>query len=75
MRNLPPRRIVDATLDHALISDGWSSSRAARIERSIIGVRSRIGRNVVAQDCVLIGADRYETDEERAANRPRACRL
>ena len=36
-----------------------------------MGVRSRIGRNVVLRDTVLIGADRFETDPERAANRQR----
>jgi glucose-1-phosphate adenylyltransferase len=68
MRNLPPSRIVEASLDHAIISDGVVVQPGSRIERSIVGVRSRIGRNVTIKDCVLIGADRYETDEERAAN-------
>jgi glucose-1-phosphate adenylyltransferase len=68
MRNLPPSRVVNATLDHTIISDGVVVQPGARIERSIIGVRSRIGRNTVLKDCILIGADRYETDEERAAN-------
>jgi glucose-1-phosphate adenylyltransferase len=68
MRNLPPSRIVDATLDHAIISDGVVVQPGSRIERSIVGVRSRIGRNATLRECVLIGADRYETDAERAAN-------
>jgi glucose-1-phosphate adenylyltransferase len=68
MRNLPPSRVVSATLDHAILSDGVVVQPGARIERSIIGVRSRIGRNAVLKDCILIGADRYEADEERAAN-------
>lgn len=68
MRNLPPSRIVEATLDHAIISDGVVVQPGSRIERSLVGVRARIGRNVTLRDCVLIGADRYETDEERRAN-------
>ena len=68
MRNLPPSRVVNATLDHTIVSDGVVVQPGTRIERSLLGVRSRIGRNVVLKDCVLIGADRYETDEERAAN-------
>jgi glucose-1-phosphate adenylyltransferase len=68
MRNLPPSRIVEATLDHAIISDGVVVQPGTRIERSIVGVRARIGRNVLLKDCVLIGADRYETDQERSAN-------
>ena len=41
------------------------------LERCVVGVRSRIGRNVTLRDTVLIGADRFETDAERAANRRR----
>jgi glucose-1-phosphate adenylyltransferase len=68
MRNLPPSRIVDTTLKHAVVSDGCVINAGTRVERSTVGVRSRIGRNVVLRDTVIIGADRYETDEERAAN-------
>ena len=32
-------------------------------------MRSRIGPNVTIRDTVIIGADRYETDEERRHNR------
>jgi glucose-1-phosphate adenylyltransferase len=67
-RNLPPSRIVNAKLDHAIISDGSVIQPGTTIERSIVGVRSRIGRNVTLRETVLIGADRYETDEERADN-------
>ena len=34
-------------------------------------MRSRIGRDVAIRDTVLIGADRFETDAERALNRQR----
>jgi glucose-1-phosphate adenylyltransferase len=67
-RSLPPSRIVGAKLDHAIISDGSVIQPGTAVERSIVGVRSRIGRNVVLRDSVLIGADRYETDAERAEN-------
>ena len=36
-----------------------------------MGVRSRIGRDVTIRDTILIGADRFETDAERALNRER----
>jgi glucose-1-phosphate adenylyltransferase len=71
MRNLPTARFGDAILRHCLISDGAYIQSGARIERSIIGVRSRIGHNTVIRDTVMIGADRFETDAERAANRLR----
>src|SRR3954452_25265379 len=69
MRHLPPSRVVDATLRDAIISDGCLVQSGTRVEQSIIGVRARIGHNVVVRDSVIIGADRYETDEQRAANR------
>ena len=34
------------------------------IERSVIGVRSHIGKNVTITNSVIIGADGYETDAE-----------
>jgi glucose-1-phosphate adenylyltransferase len=71
MRYLPASRLSGASLQECLISDGCIIAAGARIERSVVGVRSRIGRNAVVRDTVIIGADRYETEEERAANRKR----
>jgi glucose-1-phosphate adenylyltransferase len=72
MRFLPASRVSGAALKQCLVSDGCVVQEGTRIERSVVGVRSRIGRNVTLRDTVLIGADRYETDAERAANRRRA---
>ena len=70
-RSLPPSRIVGAKLNHAIISDGSVVQAGTTIERSIVGVRSRIGRGAVLRDCILIGADRYESDDERLENEKR----
>jgi glucose-1-phosphate adenylyltransferase len=71
MRFLPPSRVNGATLKHCLISDGCIVESGTRIERSLLGVRSRIGRNATIRDTVIIGADRFETDAERSANEMR----
>jgi glucose-1-phosphate adenylyltransferase len=71
MRFLPASRIVSATLQEALISDGCVIESGTTIEKSVVGIRSRIGRNVTLRQAVLIGADRIETDFERQANRAR----
>ncbi len=71
MRFLPASRISGARLEQCLISDGCVLEAGAQIEHSAIGVRSRIGRNATVRDTVIIGADRFETDAERAANRER----
>jgi glucose-1-phosphate adenylyltransferase len=72
MRNLPASRVGGTHLKQCLISDGCVIQPGARLERCVIGVRSRIGRNATLRDTILIGADRYETDEERARNARRA---
>ena len=71
MRFLPASRITDAALDQCLISDGCVIRPGSKIERSVIGVRSRVGANASIRDCVMIGADRFETDAERADNERR----
>ena len=71
MRFLPASRISAASMEECLVSDGCVVSPGARMQRCVLGVRSRIGRNVVLRDTVLIGADRFETDAERAANHAR----
>jgi glucose-1-phosphate adenylyltransferase len=71
MRYLPASRLSAASLAQCLVSDGCLVESGARLERCVLGVRSRIGRNVTLRDAILIGADRYETDAERAGNRQR----
>jgi glucose-1-phosphate adenylyltransferase len=71
MRFLPASRISAASVKQSLISDGCIVQEGTFLERCIVGVRSRIGRNVVLRDTVFIGADRFETDQERKANRQR----
>jgi len=71
MRFLPAARISGAKLEQCLVSDGCVVQEQTTVERSVIGLRSRIGRNVTIRDTVLIGADRFETEKERAANRAR----
>jgi glucose-1-phosphate adenylyltransferase len=69
MRFLPASRVNGASLREALISDGCVIQSGARIEHSVIGLRSRIGKNAMIRDSVLTGADRIETEVEKAENR------
>jgi glucose-1-phosphate adenylyltransferase len=68
MRFLPASRVGAAKMKHVLISDGCVIEEGADLNNCVIGVRSRVGKNVVLRDTVLLGADRFETDTERAAN-------
>ncbi|MBY0524597.1 MAG: glucose-1-phosphate adenylyltransferase [Gemmataceae bacterium] len=71
MRYLPASRISAARLEQSLVSDGCIIQAGAQIERCLVGLRSRIGKNVTVRDSVIIGADRVETEAERADNQRR----
>jgi glucose-1-phosphate adenylyltransferase len=71
MRYLPASRLSAAHLDHCLVSDGCLVQAGTRVERCVLGLRTRLGQHVQVRDTVLIGADRFETDAERAGNRRR----
>jgi glucose-1-phosphate adenylyltransferase len=59
-RFLPPNKVEDCTLRRALLSEGCIVM-GAEIERSVIGVRSRIGRGARIRESLILGADYYET--------------
>jgi glucose-1-phosphate adenylyltransferase len=69
MRYLPASRVCAARMANCLISDGCIIQPGTTLERCLVGLRSRIGANVTVRDAVIIGADRFETDTERADNR------
>ena len=69
MRFLPASRIEGARLRHCLISDGCVIEQGADLETCVVGVRSRIGAGAVIRNTVILGADRFETEAERKANR------
>jgi glucose-1-phosphate adenylyltransferase len=69
MRDLPASRVSAARLEHCLVSDGCFIAPETHLVRSVIGIRTRIGRGTVLRDTVVNGADRLENDSERAANR------
>ena len=66
-RYLPASKIVRGQIDKAVIADGCIIVDA-KIEHSIIGIRSRIEPGVVLKDCILMGLDDYETPEEAQMN-------
>lgn len=69
-RFLPASKVMNANIRSALLSDGCLVQEGAVLEHCIIGVRSLIGKQAVIKDAIIIGADRYETDEERARTTP-----
>jgi glucose-1-phosphate adenylyltransferase len=71
MRDLPASRISGAVLEHCLVSDGCLVEPGARLHRSVIGVRTRIGQDAVLRDTVVNGTNRFELGPQRAASRAR----
>ena len=62
-RMLPTSKISGTTLDKAVIAEGCII-HAAKIERSVIGIRSRIGKDSTIINTYMMGSDRYESLEE-----------
>jgi glucose-1-phosphate adenylyltransferase len=62
-RYLPASKIVRGHVERAAIADGCIIVDA-RIEHSIIGIRSRIEAGAVVRDSILMGHDDYETPRE-----------
>ncbi len=62
-RFLPPSMISDCHVVQSMICDGCIIT-GADIQHSIIGIRSRIDRGGFLEDCLVMGADYYQTMEE-----------
>ncbi len=62
-RMLPPSKISGTTLEKTLVSDGCII-HASRIERSVIGIRTRVGKGTTIVCSYLMGSDYYETLEQ-----------
>jgi glucose-1-phosphate adenylyltransferase len=69
MRNLPASRVQAAHLEQCLISDGCILGAGARLERCVIGIRTRLGQHVTLRDTIVNGADRIELERDRLRNR------
>jgi glucose-1-phosphate adenylyltransferase len=70
-RFLPPSHVHGATVKNSLISDGCQIEEGAVIENSVVGLRTRICRDAVIRDSVLLGNDYYEEPgEERNGDIP-----
>ncbi|HLT89061.1 MAG TPA: glucose-1-phosphate adenylyltransferase, partial [Sphingobacterium sp.] len=62
-RMLPPSKISGTTLNNTIVADGCILN-GDKLERSVIGVRSRIGKGTVIKSTYMMGGDHYEDLEE-----------
>ena len=67
-RYLPPSKLQDAQVTASIIGEG-SLLKACSIHHCVLGVRSRVEEEVVLQDTLLLGADYFESAEQRLALR------
>jgi len=66
-RMLPPAKISGTTLERTVLAEG-SIINASRVERSVIGIRARIGHGTTIVSTYIMGNDYYETLAEMAHN-------
>ncbi len=66
-RMLPTSKVSGTVLEKAVIGDGCII-HAAKIERSVIGIRSRIGDETTVINTYMMGCDYYETLEDIQSN-------
>jgi glucose-1-phosphate adenylyltransferase len=67
-RFLPPSRIDGAEIKSSMIADGCRIGRGAKIENSVIGLRCVIEEGATIRNSILMGADAYETTDQRRLN-------
>ena len=61
-RYLPGSKINGAQIDHAVISDGCIINRA-RINNTIVGLRTIVGAGTELNRVIILGSDYYESEE------------
>jgi len=66
-RMLPTTKVSGTILNKAVIADGCIIE-ATKIERSVIGIRSRIGKDSIVTNTYMMGSDFYEKETSHKEN-------
>ncbi|HEV7699216.1 MAG TPA: glucose-1-phosphate adenylyltransferase [Pyrinomonadaceae bacterium] len=66
-RYLPPSKLNDCDIEHSMISEGCILN-GVKIRESIIGLRSRIDKNVLIEQSIVMGSDLFESVSELSWN-------
>jgi glucose-1-phosphate adenylyltransferase len=62
-RMLPASKLSGTTFDHSVLAEGCLIE-ASRIERSVIGIRSRIGKGTTIEHSIIMGNDFFQSQQE-----------
>lgn len=65
-RYLPPTKMLDCNVKESIIAEGCILKECS-ITHSVLGVRTRIESGCVIEDTMLMGADYYQSQAERAS--------
>lgn len=65
-RLLPASKLTGTSLHYVLIAEGCIIE-ASRIERSVVGIRSRIGKGTTIEHSIVMGNDHFATGDELAS--------
>jgi glucose-1-phosphate adenylyltransferase len=68
-RFLPGSKVNAANLKNAILSDGCVITEAT-VERSVLGVRSVVEAGSVVRNCVMMGADQFDSAQARPVGAP-----
>lgn len=68
-RLLPASKLSGTTFDHSIVTEGCLIE-ASRIERSVIGIRSRIGKDTTIKESIIMGNDIFQSVEEMESATP-----
>lgn len=66
-RYLPPNKINGGHMENVLIGGG-SIIDECHMKRSVLGVRSNVGKGCVLEDVVMMGSDWLESEDDRMDN-------
>ena len=67
-RYLPPSQIHDAQIRRSILSEGCRLDRCV-VDHCVLGLRLRVEEGVVLKDTLVMGADSFESERERAVVR------
>ena len=73
-RMLPPAKVSGTTLEKTVVAEG-TIINASRMERCVIGIRSRIGHGSTVMNTYIMGSDYYETLSDIAEDRSKGVPL
>lgn len=62
-RLLPASKLSGTTFDHSVLAEGCLIE-ASRIERSVVGIRSRIGKGTTIEQSIIMGNDFFQSQED-----------